>query len=92
MVMEDVCHGGEHDDRHDQRADAMREVDRDAGVPERRDEVAKRQRKVGIASPSMRMPHRRAEQDLRVDEAGRQRGQPGQRRIVNGRRGIRHPR
>ena len=56
--------------RHDQRADAVREVDRDLRIPMRRPEVAEHQREVGNREPRVGMPHRRADEDLNVDEDG----------------------
>ena len=62
---------GRRDDRgeHDERADAVGEVDRNRRRPHWRQQVAERQRKVGIAMPAPRVAHRRAEQDLGVNRA-----------------------
>ena len=51
----------------------MREVDGDFRIPVRRDEMAEHQRKVGDRQPRARMPHRRAKQNLRVDQRRRRR-------------------
>ena len=61
MVKEDVTAGRRADQqRHDRRADAMREVNRNLRVPVRRNQVAEREREVRNRQPRSRMPHRRA--------------------------------
>ena len=54
--------------RHEQRADAVREVDRDRAAPVVGDQVAEHQREVRNRQPRAGMPHRRADEDLRVDQ------------------------
>ena len=58
----------------------MREVDRDRRAPVIGHDVAEHPREVRNRQPRARMPHRRADDDLRVDEDGRGGGDPPHRR------------
>ena len=89
-VMEpDVPSGREDGGRDEDRADPMREVHADAGVPERRHEMPERQREVRNRHPRLDMPHRRAEDDLAVDHHRRRDRDAAERRVVDGRLRLR---
>ena len=54
MVIEHVARRREDGERHDQRPDAVREMDGDLRVPDRRHEMAERQREVRNRQPRVR--------------------------------------
>ena len=66
MVIPDVPGGGE--DRGLGGADAVREVDRDAGFQNGGTEMAEREREVRDRHAGLDVPHRGAEEDLHVDQ------------------------
>ena len=84
MVMKDVSGSRCHCQRHEQRAEAVRVVNRDLRRPLGRNDPSEHQRKVRYRQPGVRVAHRRAHQNLHVHECRRARGGEPQHTIVNG--------
>ena len=84
VVIERVA-GRCHDHRgDDQRANPMREMDRDLRVPHRGNQVAKRQREVRNRQPRLGVPHRRADENLDVDQDGRDESDALEESVIGG--------
>ena len=64
----DIRRRAQNAERDDEGAGAMREVDGDLRVPVVGNHVAEHPRKIRNRQPRARMPHRRAEEDLRIDK------------------------
>jgi len=75
MESHDARHRPDHEYRHDQRAASMGEVHVDENRVERRHEMAVGQRKIGDSEACAQMAHHRADQNLDVDNGGRDRRQ-----------------
>ena len=88
MVIEHVAGRREDRERDDQRADPVREMNRDPRVPHRRNQVAEREREIGNRQPRVGVPHRRADEDLRVDESVVVARDAPQHRVVDRRGGV----
>ena len=69
MVIPDVARGRDDRQRDDERADPMGEVDRDLRIPVIGHELAEHQREIGNREAGIGVPHRRADQNLHVDQA-----------------------
>ena len=82
---------GRHDDRarHHERAGAVREVHGDRRAPVIGHEVAEHPWEIRNRESRPGMPHRRADENLQVDEDRRCRRQPAERRIVHAASAIR---
>ena len=90
VAIEDVQGRGNHGDGHEERTDAMGEVNGDAGIPERRNDVSEGKWKCRDRHPRIGVPHRRAQDDLCIHERRCQHGQASQHPIVDW-RGRRAP-
>ena len=73
VMEEDVTRRRDREERHDERADPMREVHGDLRVPRRWKQVTESQREVRYGESRIGVAHRRADNDLQVHEAGRRR-------------------
>ena len=83
VMKPDVAHGCGDRERDDQRAHAMRVVNRNLRRPRGRKYASEDQREVRDRETGFRVPHRGADDDLQVNECGRGRGDEPEQVIVN---------
>ena len=81
-MRQDVAGRGRDRQCHDDRTDAVREVDCDRAAPFGRGQPAEGPREVGNREPGVGVAHRCADEDLHVDQRRRQDGQPRQGRVT----------
>ncbi len=82
MVIQDVTSGREDREAHDQCTSAVGEVDCDLRVPMRRNQLTEHEREVRYRQSCTGVAHRRAHDDLQIDQPGRDRGHPLQHEVV----------
>ena len=91
MMKPDVTHGRGDGERDDQRAHAMRVVNRNLRRPRGRKYASEDQREVRDRETGFGVPHRSADDDLQINECGRGRGHEPEQVIVNRRVFWRRP-
>jgi len=71
VVVQNVADGCRDRERDDQRSHAVREMNGDLRRPLGRNDAAEHERKIRNRESRVRMPHRRADENLQIDEDGR---------------------